>query len=211
MKFFVCILLSCVFISCSNESRIEAWQDGIIPFYLSGNFSETDIQNLYEGMEKWENVCGVIFREVNYKNASYQIIKTDDFKWSSTVGSNNAFSHMNFGLSFNPMIQILHELGHCIGLVHEHQRPDRDGYVSIMWQNILRGYEHNFYIKDNPLLEEVNFEYDFNSIMHYQSHNWSSNGMDTITSFDDQYLGPLGIITEVDLEKARKIYGPPKE
>lgn len=34
---------------------------------------------------------------------------------------------------------LLHELGHTIGLYHEHMRPDRDEYVEIFTANIIPG------------------------------------------------------------------------
>lgn len=31
------------------------------------------------------------------------------------------------------------QLMHVIGFIHEHQRDDRDGYVKILYQNVIEG------------------------------------------------------------------------
>lgn len=31
---------------------------------------------------------------------------------------------------------LIHELGHVIGLIHEHQRYDRDKYVKVIYENV---------------------------------------------------------------------------
>ena len=40
---------------------------------------------------------------------------------------------------------ILHELLHLLGLSHEHQRPDRDTFITIHWQNINKDDVENFW------------------------------------------------------------------
>jgi hypothetical protein len=32
----------------------------------------------------------------------------------------------------------LHEIGHALGLIHEHNRPDRHNHMKIMWRNVDR-------------------------------------------------------------------------
>ena len=35
--------------------------------------------------------------------------------------------------------EVIHELFHVLGRIHEHNRPDRDRYIQILWANIFPG------------------------------------------------------------------------
>ena len=39
---------------------------------------------------------------------------------------------------------VLHEIGHAIGFWHEHSRPDRDDFVSVLLDNVLPLSRSNF-------------------------------------------------------------------
>lgn len=201
-----------IFASCSYDFTISPWEDGRIPYYLKGEFSDTDVANIREAMDAWESVCGVRFDKVSPRSGAYKITRVNANEWLSSIGENNSECQMIFGRYYSDVDVIIHELGHCLGLMHEHQRPDRDEYVIIVWSNILRGKEYNFDIIDNPLYVEQDFAYDYNSIMHYAPKSFSRNGLATIVPVDGlSVIDPSNSITELDAAKARAIYGPPLE
>lgn len=62
--------------------------------------------------------------------------------------------------------RILHELMHALGFYHEHTRPDRDKYILIRENNVKKGKLKNFEKKTFDTTS-ADFDYDYNSIMHY--------------------------------------------
>jgi hypothetical protein len=79
-----------------------------------------------------------------------------------------------------------HELGHAIGLHHEHQRSDRDSHV---WVYLDRtNYDSEFVIFGSTTATRHG-GYDFNSIMHYGPTQFSSTGGHTIEPNLNTYPG----------------------
>ena len=59
-------------------------------------------------------------------------------------------------------------MGHALGMWHTHQRPDRDDYVIIEWDNIAYGAEYNF-DKLQIQITTDDAPYDYGSVMHYST------------------------------------------
>jgi len=64
---------------------------------------------------------------------------------------------------------VVHELGHAIGLYHEHQRADREAFVTFMPFCVQNGKASQFDIRLGINLGA----YDKASIMHYGAYTWS--------------------------------------
>ncbi len=96
---------------------------------------------------------------------------------------------------------VIHELGHTIGLLHEHTRPDRNCYISVNYENIRGGTDfQQFHIEERIVTEGL--PYDYNSIMHYDEYQFSKDSSSpTIQAHDPNItvgraveLSPLDII-----------------
>jgi len=160
-------------------------------------------------MARWEATAAVDFQQISPRAGAYRIEKIDEDKWQSSIGENNSICYMIFGNGQDPLEHIIHELGHGLGLLHEHQRPDRDDYIDIYYNNILSAFQFNFDKKDNPLIIESNYAYDYHSVMHYGETAFSSNGDTTIEPKDSDQVLERELISEIDAAKVQDIYGAP--
>ena len=111
---------------------------------------------------------------------------------------------------------ILHEMGHIIGLYHEFQRADRNNYVTVNYNNVIKGSWGNFEV----LTDEVQIlgPYDYASLMQYPAYSFSRNGGPVIETIPAGM--PLGGAEGVpaqtvadysagDKETIQRLYGAP--
>lgn len=60
---------------------------------------------------------------------------------------------------------MVHEIGHAVGLLHQHSRADRDAYVHINFDNLHKSTHVYFKKVNETRLDFV--PYDFTSLMQY--------------------------------------------
>lgn len=61
----------------------------------------------------------------------------------------------------------MHEIGHAIGLVHEHQLPNRDDYIDIIYANVAPSMRVWFQKYQSREVNQFDVNYELSSVMHY--------------------------------------------
>jgi hypothetical protein len=153
------------------RQRLGAWDAGVIPYQIAAAFTATERARILDRLALWERVAPVRFVARTTQSAYLDITKDDATATQASpcfsgVGQprRGAVVRTNLGgTCAQSSHTVAHELGHALGLFHEHQRPDRDSYVSIDFSNVQENARGNFNVSTAPLVGE----YDFGSVMHY--------------------------------------------
>lgn len=105
--------------------------------------------------------------------------------------------------------EVLHEVLHALGLLHEQSRPDRDQWVEVVWDEIESKYHPQF-----AKMPEVYFThfrdlpFDFQSVMLYSPHAFAIRpGAVTLRSRNDQLISPITEgLSAGDIQKLNRLY-----
>jgi len=211
---------------------VKFWPKGKVKYRFDGpNNSQKNA--IKQAMREWERVSDRKVHFSEYKNKRW-----NKFRWKVglsqhvKITSKNDGSYATLGrkrwayMNIDDFSQdtILHELGHVLGLMHEHQRPDRDDYILVNteaaqningWSDskIKNNYEkigeksYRWFLKNDIKATE---QYDYQSIMHYPSQMF--NGEYSIVRKDGKvsfYGRPVVggyILSDLDKEFIKTLY-----
>jgi len=184
------------------------WPDATIPYQIEAD--TPNVPDVERAIATWSTV-GVKFVPRTAANAgtyrnyvSFQKGKDSRACFSQTMGMLGGEQYVQLvpGCGYG---QILHEIGHVIGLQHEQNRSDRQNFVEIHFENIWPQFVYAFI--QRPQDEQDVGSYDADSISHYERNAFSCNGEPTIVSKSNAAIGQRDHLSEGDRAVVRKIFG----
>ncbi|VDO27070.1 unnamed protein product [Haemonchus placei] len=186
------------------------WADGRIPYTISSQYSSYSRSKIAEAIEEYRKKTCIDFSPKSAADQDYIHIVPDDGCYS-LVGRIGGKQPVSLGDGCIQKGIIIHELMHAVGFFHEQSRADRDDHVIINWNNVESGLQDQFDKYSLNMVNHLDTDYDYGSVMHYAPTAFSKNGKPTIEPRKKGVeIGQRHGFSELDLYKINKLYNCPQ-
>lgn len=199
------------FLFVCNERRGGGWPGGILyvdSSSLSSNFTSSQQTSIRNALTTLDNATDITVR---YTTTGDRVKLTNKEDGCYAVPGRSSKQPQILNLADGCVVSgtIIHEFGHALGLMHEHQRTDRDSFIVINTSNLTSKGLDNM----RPKIDhESRTTYDYASIMHYprttSDSTFVKSTAEPILTIVGSYTGMVGgsVLTSRDIQAINARY-----
>lgn len=165
--------------------QAKTWPNNTVYYSYNSNITRYFYWEILEAIQQWSNQSELKFVRRTTQKDYVEFVLGDDGSYSN-VGRIGGRQYIHLDRSWADKGTVMHEIGHAIGMIHEHQcwifhNNSDNGALVFKWDNIKSSAKSNYaqYSKAhdsyNAGIDDPN--YPINSLMIYGS--FSNNAIDT--------------------------------
>lgn len=182
----------------AGAPEVKLWPGGVVPYDVDVALPQPE--RVRDAAAHWAAMTGI--RLVPRKAEPDYLHFLDGGGCYSHLGKRGGRQNVSVGAKCT-LGNTMHEIGHAIGIFHEHSRSDRDDFVTVLLANVSDAQASNF--------RKTTFKgigtYDFGSIMHYGSFAFSKDGKPTIVKKNGEtFTVNRKALSKKDIEGVATLY-----
>eukprot|EP00755_Sulcionema_specki_P005934 Sspe_Gene.34145::Locus_16609_Transcript_1_1_Confidence_1.000_Length_2094::g.34145::m.34145 len=169
----------------------QTWPECKVPYMVEKDplyLTDANVHRIDEGIGLWK---------AKVPELDFYPMRPGDFPYVRFVGQPGYTASAHVGMSYGENIvrlgehvhgvAVAHELGHVLGMIHEHSRADRDRYVTVHLNRTSNPSQFDRMVAtiqvNGDYFELAGIDvmpYDYKSAMHYGNTFFSKDGRNTI-------------------------------
>lgn len=197
----------------TSTGKHRIWPKGRVPYKIGSSVGATTKSRLLSAMKEWQTKTAqrVRFEPATSADTAYVLVSEGSPR-VEFVGYKAGTVSKLYLRDPEYLTVTRHELGHVLGLEHEHRRKDRGSYIQVLSGNIVDtpNCKYQFALCSDcaPLVK-----YNTKSVMHYRTYRDLSScrvgGKAVLLTKAGGSIDHEWVLTTGDLDAIDELYGPP--